>query len=414
MTPRLSILRGDVLMRDGLIEAVGPHLRNSASVTIPAEDRIVLPGLINSHTHSYHMVEKGSREGLPLDITPPVWLRRLRKAWRPTSWRAAAEACYADSLLSGVVFVADVLGADALAECAGLTMKRVGISGLVYHRCLPPKKSRLALERFRVQFGITMPEENAKVFGLRCLKALAHKRSIPIRFHMHSGETAQRQEQAIKRWGYGAPSYLKEHGLLTRSTLLSHCGYHGEEDIHAIAESGAAVVLCPSSVLKLQHNLAPISKLAKAGVPILVGTDGPAFNNSNDLLLTLRLLCLMRPWGIHGDEGIHPVQALRFATSDAANWFGLNSGQIEAGREADIILIDSDNFRIRPIVRAPFDNLVANIILAATGQDVTDVIVRGRHVVRNRRLVTISTRKSIRTLQQEVNRALRAEKSNHC
>ena len=211
---------------------------------------------------------------------------------------------------------------------------------------------------------------------------------------MHAAETEHRIRLVRERFGTSTIRLLDRYGLLSERVLLSHAIYVDDEERELIARHGAAVISSPVAEMKLADGIAPIVDYLRRGVTVALGTDCAVCNNGNDLFLEMRQLGLVQKLR-YGADAMPAEQILRVATRGGARAFGEDDriGRIAEGYDADLVLVDTENPRMRPLVhRGDYSNVVANLVFAATGQDVTDVMVAGRWAVRNRRLTNADTR----------------------
>jgi 5-methylthioadenosine/S-adenosylhomocysteine deaminase len=193
---------------------------------------------------------------------------------------------------------------------------------------------------------------------------------------------------------------LHAYGLLSTRTLLSHAVHIDAHEIGLIAEQGAAVVVSPAAELKLADGIPPVVDLLARGVTVALGTDAAVCNNGTDMFLEMRLAGLAQKLR-YGAAALPAEQVLRMATRMGAAALGEADryGAIAPGRAADLILVDATSPRMLPLVTDPVrPNVAANLVYAATAADVTDVMARGRWIVRRRRLLTADIRAIAREL----------------
>lgn len=367
-----------------LLRARHPNAR-----VFDASDTVAIPGLVNAHLHPETQLLKGWVEGLDLH----AWRRAHRfndaltllgtPAGRP--WQhSAVRASLADCLLHGTTSVATygvTVGAD---EVAAMVLEELGLNGHVTirdaafaphtdvpaWRAAPPRMYRLHAEE-----ALTDDE----------LAAAADAAARGERIVMHAAETRARVRLARRRHGTTTIRLLERHGLLSPRTLLSHAVHVDAEECDVIARCGACVVASPAAEMKLGDGVAPLARYIERGVPVALGTDSAACNNGNDLLLEARLLGLTQAL-VDGPGTIPALELLRCATVRGAQVLGGAGeyGSIEAGLRADLVLLDARNARLQPLgPQASAERVAADVVYAATGRDVRDVLVAGRWKVRN-------------------------------
>lgn len=384
-----------VAVEAGRIAAVGPQAelrqRFARAERLDCTGRILLPGLVNAHLHPELHVLKGAVEELNLHDWDDAehfddalaLLSSPEGAWIQ---RAGIRAALADCLLTGTTCVAAygvTVGAD---EVTARELVELGLRGAVTVRDvefapvdipagMPPRIYRLHAEE-----ALTTAELEAA--------ARAHERGE--RIVMHAAETQYRIRLVREQFGTTTVRLLERYGLLSPRMLLSHALYVDEEEQALLAERGAVVISSPAAEMKLSDGIAPIAEYLARGIGIALGTDTAVCNNSNDLFLEMRQLGLVQKLR-YGADAVTADQILRTATRGGALALGGAGefGVLAEGASADLILVDTANPRLQPLVhRDGYSNVAANLVYAATGQDVTDVMIAGRWVVQARRLLT--------------------------
>ncbi|HEX6938909.1 MAG TPA: amidohydrolase family protein [Longimicrobiales bacterium] len=385
--------RLSVAVEDGRIAAVDApdrvRARFPAAERVDAEGRILLPGLVNAHLHPELHILKGAVEELNLHAWEDAEhfdqaLALLSSPDGRRIQRAGIRAALADCLLTGTTCVATygvTVGAD---ETAAEELARLGLRGWVTVRDIefrPVDSATPRLYRLHAEEALTAAELEAA--------ARAHRRGE--RLIMHAAETEYRIGLVRERFGTSTVRLLERYGLLSPRTLLSHAIYVDEDERALLAARGVPVISSPSAEMKLADGIAPVADYLMRGITVALGTDCAVCNNGNDLFLEMRQLGLVQKLR-YGADAMPAEQILRTATRYGARALGgaAEFGAIDVGRAADLILVDADNARLQPLIhRSDFSNLAANLVYAATGQDVTDVMVAGRWAVRDRRLLPI-------------------------
>jgi len=381
-----------VAVQGDSIAGIGPRdalrRRFPAADRLDCEGKVLLPGLVNAHLHPELQVLKGAVEELNLHDWDDaahfdaalVLLSSPERRWIQ---RAAIRAALADCLLGGTTCIACygvTVGSDDVA--AGV-LREFGLRGAVTVRDIafaPVEPDGIPrIYRLHAEEALT-PEE---------LDAAARAHARGERIVMHAAETEHRIRLVRERFGTTTVRLLEEYGLLSPRMLLSHAIHVDEEERALLRERGVAIVSSPTAEMKLSDGIAPIVDYVDRGLAVALGTDCAVCNNGNDLFLEMRQLGLVQKLR-YGADALPAERILRMATRDGARALGGGDlfGALEEGRAADLILVDADNPRLQPLVhRDGFSNLAANLVYAATGQDVTDVMVAGRWRVRRRRLL---------------------------
>lgn len=382
-----------VAVRDGRIAAVDEidavRRRFPTAERVDCEGRILLPGLVNAHLHPELHVLKGAVEELNLHDWEDAEhfdeaLILLSSAEGEWIQRAGIRAALADCMLTGATSVATygvTVGAD---EVAASVLLELGLRGTVTVRDIefnPAAEVGVPrIYRLHAEEALT-PEE---------LDAAAEAHARGERLIMHAAETEHRIRLIRERFGSTTVRLLDRYGLLSPRMLLSHAIYVDEEERALLARYDVPVVSSPVAEMKLADGIAPIADYVDLGLTVALGTDCGVCNNSNDLFLEMRQLGLVQKLR-YGADAMPAEQILRMATRGGARALGHEGeyGALREGLSADLVLVDADNARLQPLVhRRDFSNVAANLVYAATGQDVVDVMIAGRWVVRSRQLLT--------------------------
>jgi 5-methylthioadenosine/S-adenosylhomocysteine deaminase len=231
---------------------------------------------------------------------------------------------------------------------------------------------------------------------LREAVELAHELDLPI--HTHVSETRGEVATWFERTGESPVATFDRLGVFDRPTIAAHCVHVSEEDIAVLAARGVTVAHCPKSNGKLGSGVAPIAKMKAAGVNVALGTDGAASNNRLDMFEEMRHACFLQRARHEDSMLLAASDVLAMATENGRKVFGLSSGRLEAGAEADLVLVDSESVHLSPL-----HDGVSSLVYSAGASDITDVIVGGRFLLRNRELLTIDEEK----VKAEVERVLR-------
>jgi 5-methylthioadenosine/S-adenosylhomocysteine deaminase len=207
-----------------------------------------------------------------------------------------------------------------------------------------------------------------------------------IGIHIHLAETAQQVEQSLAQYGRTPVAIVYDSGLFAVPTIAAHVAHLREGDMELLREHGVGVACCPKTAMKLGSGVAPVAAMRQAGVTVGVGTDGAASNNTYDILEATRLLALLQKHEMRDPQSMPLAEALSLATRDGARVLGLNGviGELGIGMQADIALLQIEAVHVHP-----HHNLVAHLLYSAKASDVDTVLVAGRVLMRERRLLTI-------------------------
>ncbi|MGD8710113.1 MAG: amidohydrolase family protein, partial [Ectothiorhodospiraceae bacterium] len=220
--------------------------------------------------------------------------------------------------------------------------------------------------------------------NLAHLRTLADELDLPVQIHLH--ETAFEVQQSLEQTGERPLARLDALGLLSPGLMAVHMTQLNDAEMDRLAESGASVVHCPESNLKLASGFCPVAELGRRGVNLALGTDGAASNNDLDMFGEMRTAALLAK-GVAGDAGALPAhEALYAATMGGARALGLADiiGSLTAGKSADVVAVD-----LGGVASAPVYHPISHLVYATDRQQVSDVWVGGRHLVNERRLTTL-------------------------
>jgi 5-methylthioadenosine/S-adenosylhomocysteine deaminase len=368
---------------------------------IDCRGRILLPGLVNAHLHPELHVLKGAVEELHLHEWDGAHLLDGGVALLSDpdgGWiqRAAVRAALAEAILAGTTALGCygvTVGADEVTEEA---LVDLGLRGVVTVRdeAFEPVPAGGVPRVFRLHAEEALEEAE--------LEACARAHARGERIVMHAAETEHRLDLVRARFGTTTVRLLHRYGLLSPRLLLSHAVHVDDEEAALLAAHGVMVVSSPTAELKLADGIAPISDYLERGMTVALGTDCATCNNGTDLFLEMRHLGLTQKLR-YGAHAVPAERILLMATRDGARALagGGEFGALEPGLSADLVLVDTRNPRLRPLVHRPrYSNIAANLVYAATGQDVTDVMARGRWLVRGRRLLVADEATLWRDLQR--------------
>ncbi|MES9937033.1 MAG: TRZ/ATZ family hydrolase [Sedimenticola sp.] len=360
----------------------------------------LIPGLINAHTHASMSLLRGLADDLPLMtwLNDHIWPAEGR--WVNEEFIADGTRLAVAEMLKGgttcfndMYFFPDVTGmvssAAGMRAVIGLILidfpsAWAGNADEYLHRGIEVH------DQFRNNHLITTafaPHAPYSVSNapLERVRTLADELEIPI--HMHVHETADEVNQSLENFGCRPLERLADLGLVSPSLVAVHMTQLQDEEIARFAESGASVVHCPESNLKLASGFCPVGKLIDAGINVAIGTDGAASNNDLDMFSEMRTAALLAK-GVSGDASVLPAAtALRMATLNGAIALGIadETGSLEVGKAADITAVDLGSMDTQPLYH-PVSHLVY-----ATGRDkVSDVWVAGKQVVSGGQLTTLN------------------------
>ncbi|MEX3107018.1 MULTISPECIES: amidohydrolase [unclassified Streptomyces] len=393
------VREGAVAVHDGEIVAVGPatelQQRYEALEFIDASGCLVLPGFVNTHTHLAMTLLRGRAD----DVTLQGFLERVL-AWEaelltPENVAAAVRLAAAESIKAGVTTALDMYwfheSAERVAREAGWRL----LTGPTFMDVPEPPDgmefaartawARKDLEtRTRVR-PVLFAHSAYTLSPAQLTEVFALAREFGALVHIHAAENATEVATVEVKYGKRPVELLDSLGLLGPDVLLAHAVDLTGPEIAALARTGTSVAHCPVSNLKLGCGIAPVPRLLGAGVTVGLGTDGAVSSNALDVLGAVRQAALVHKAG--GDPtAVGAEQAVRMATVWGARALGLGEriGSLEAGKRADLVVVDLSGPHLRPR-HDPWSTLA----YAARADDVRDTVVDGKVLMRGRALTTL-------------------------
>jgi 5-methylthioadenosine/S-adenosylhomocysteine deaminase len=398
------LTKGAVAVADEKIVRVwAPGARESLPVAnecIDGDGMLIMPGLVNTHTHLPMSLFRGLADDLSLD----EWLNRHifpaeARYINPDSVRLGTRLAIAEMLLNGTTCCCD---GYFLAHRVAETVVQAGLRAVVGQGVIDfpaagvpdPGQNIIVAEQFVQQWQNKWPLVQPAIFchspytcstqTLQAAKKAAGE--LKVLFQIHVAETEFEARQCLIDHGCSPVAYLDRLGLLDGHTLLIHAVWVGQADIEIMASRQVRVAHCPESNMKLASGISPVPDFLTAGIAVGLGTDGCASNNDLDL------------WGeMDTAAKLHKVQrcdptvmdaatVVRMATIEGARALGLDHaiGSLAAGKQADLILVDLAQPHLTPMYHP-----ASHLVYAVRGADVRHVMVAGRWVVRDRVLLTI-------------------------
>lgn len=392
---RRVIPDGEVGVRDGVIDYVGPARDQADGTILDAAGQAVMPGLINAHTHVAMTLMRSYADDMPLMpwLETKIWPFEANLVPDDVYWGTQLGAV--EMIRGGVTCFHDMYWHADQALRAGLDAGlRVAPSGVLIG-VIPNAEEMLneAIEfvdrclaeahpRCHIRFGPHAPYTVPDAYFSRVIAAAA-ERGVPV--HTHLSETTGELDLSREEHGETPVRHMQRLGLFEVPCCAAHCVHVDAEEIALLAEHGVGVLASQTSNLKLGCGIAPIPDLLAAGCAIGLGTDGVASNNNLDLFEEIRLAALLHK-GVRQDaECITAVEALEMATWRGAEAIGIDRlGRLMPGYRADIIGVDLTAPHLCPGL-----NPVSDLAYAAGAADVVWSMVDGEPVMRDRRVLTV-------------------------
>ena len=401
-----------LLIKDGIILAIEPQssCQISATETLDLGEQVLMPGWVNAHGHAAMSLFRGLADDLPL----MTWLQE--HIWPAEGQyvdehfvKEGTELAIAEMIQSGTTTFADMYFYPQQSAEAAL---KAGIRAVCFTPVLdfPTNYAQNADEYIRkavecndrfnshplnqhpinehklVQIGFgphapyTVSDEPLKEITI-----LADQLDMPVQIHLH--ETAFEVSESLEKYNKRPTQRLADIGFLTERVSCVHMTQIDDTDLSILKKTGAAIVHCPESNLKLASGFCPISKLSEAGIPLAIGTDGAASNNDLDMFSETKTAALLAKGVSQDARSIPAIEALTMATLGGARALGLEeiTGSLKPGKAADIQAIDFNTLSSQPV----FDP-ISHLVYCAKSTQVSHVWVNGRCLLKEGMLTTLN------------------------
>jgi 5-methylthioadenosine/S-adenosylhomocysteine deaminase len=386
---------GAVTIEGATIRAVGPPPSTPAGEVVDLRGCVLLPGLVNTHTHTPMWVFRGLTEDVPRGEWLTGRLLPLERRLGPDELRCGALAGCLELIENGVTTIADRYGhMDAVATAVETSGLRAVVGHSLFDRSAEADlaRSEALVERFgtdparsRVWAGLAPhATDSCGPDLLRRVRRLADRTGARVFIHLAQSE--EEVATVAAREATGCAGYLDALGLLGPEVVVAHATYLSDAEADLVGARRTAVAHCPSSNAKLEGRVAPIARMRRAGAVVGLGTDAACCNNGMDLFDEMKIAGLLNKVATDDPAALPALDILRAATSEAARALGIDHlvGTLEPGKRADVIAVRTRGAHLRP-----WHDPVANLVYAARGSDVTAVFVDGRPLLRERRLVEL-------------------------
>jgi 5-methylthioadenosine/S-adenosylhomocysteine deaminase len=403
-----QFLPGAVAIAGDAIVAVGEEGKIKSSYTAKQDldcgGRVVMPGLINAHTHVPMTLLRGLADDLRLDVWLMGYMMPVEREFvSPEFVRLGTAIACAELIRSGVTtfndmyyFEEDVAKAAAdagmRAVCGQTVMKFPAPDAEAFEDSLAT--ARDFIRRWK-DHALVVPAiaphapYTCTAEILKATSAIAQEFDVPL--HTHLAETSFEVENMRAEQGMPVIPYVKKQTLLDAKLIAAHCVHIDTGEMRTLLHAGAGVSHNPSSNLKLASGFAPVIKMLETGLNVGIGTDGAASNNDLDMFEEVRLAAFVAKAVTNDPTSLPAAMALTMATRMGARALHLGSvtGALVPGLRADLILVDLSPLHNSPSFRRAGDNVYAQIVYAGKSVDVTDVMCNGRWLMRDRRLLTL-------------------------
>lgn len=398
-----SIIKGSVLVVDNKIEEISTNLVDKdADIVINGQNKIIMPGLINTHSHVAMTLLRGVGDDQDLQtwLNEYIWPREAKL--NEELVYAGSKLAMAEMIKTGTTTFNDMYfymekTAKAVEESGMRALLGYGMIDLFDEK---KRKSELnETKKFidkchntadgRVQVAVaphapyTCSEEILKES-----KKLADTHNLKL--HIHVSETKQEVTDLQKERNETPFEYLNNIGLLDENTIAAHGVWTTPEEMKILKEKDVSISHNPSSNMKLASGIAPVNNYIKNGINVGIGTDGVSSNNNLDMFSEMKLTALLQKVNTLDPKVLPAKETFDMATKNGAKALGVNSGKIKEGKLADIIIVNTNVPHMTPV-----RNPLSNIIYSALGTDVDTVICDGKILMENKELKTINEKEVI-------------------
>jgi len=399
--PKRRVIRGDVVIDGEKIVSVGKY-KGKADREINASGDIVIPGLINTHTHVAMSVMKGVVDDIPF----PKFLEKVFKIDSDRTDKdieIGTKVGCAEMIRSGTTTFVDMYySEDVIAKAT----TEAGIRGVLCWCVLdeefttqkgnPLKYCKSFYEKFKnekkiipgvgLQGVYVCNEETCKG-----AKAFSDEKNAPLTFHL--SETRGEVNDHKKKTGKRPAEWLNDIGVLGKNAIAAHAAWLTMNEVKMMADAGMSIASCPVSNMKLATGgVAPIPDFIKSGVNVTIGTDGSTTNNSLNMFEEMKILGLLQKSSRWDPTVAAAQELLDFATINAAKAIGMQDklGSIEVGKYADLVILNTKLPNLRPLLP---ENIISNIIYSGSSSNVKTVMCQGDLVLENGKITTINEEK---------------------
>jgi len=404
----LSGKKSDILIEGSIISKMAPSISARAEDKIDASGKIALPGMINTHTHAAMTLFRGIGE----DAALPAWLAAVRAVEvkiTPSQIRSGSNLAAVEMIKGGTTCFNDMyFHMDEVAKAVAES----GIRAVLGYSMVDmgdEKKRKLELKigeqlikdwQGKADGRITASVSPHSIYLcskelLAASEAMSKKYNVPL--HIHLSETRKEVFDCLSLHKLRPVPYLDSLGILSSRTVAAHCVWLTKEEVRLLSERKVSASLNPVSNMKLAGGAAaPLPEMQQFKMNVSLGTDGSASNDSLSMFESMKFLSLLVKHSRWDATAATAPQILSLATEGGARALGINAGALAEGKLADIILLDA-----RAANMVPAHNITANIVYSAHAGNVTDSIINGKVVMRERKLLTLDEEKVVESAQKE-------------
>ena len=393
LRPDLSVERADLLLDQdsGDIAAIDDPGTLAGDDELDASGGLVVPGLVNAHTHVAMTLLRGYADDKPLD----AWLQEdiwpVEAELTPEDVRVGAELGLVEMIRSGTTALSDMyFHVDEIAEA----VEQAGMRAVLGFTAVTVAKDDGGAHADMQESLATARRLDGAADGRITTTFQPHslttvgedylREYVPeavdddLRIHLHANETTDEVDPLVDEHGVRPLEYAADVGLLGPETFLAHCVHVDGAEIDLLADTDTGVVHCPASNMKLASGMAPVQELLDAGVTVGLGTDGPASNNDLDMFDEMRDAAMVGKLAADDASAVDAATVVEMATVNGADLLGFDSGRLGPGRNADLAVLDLQSPHLTPA-----HDLVSHLAYAARGGDVRHTVCDGAVLMRD-------------------------------
>ena len=414
---------GAVAVKGDTILAAGPEAEikkaYTAGKTIDCGGKVLMPGLVNAHTHVPMTLLRGLADDLRLDVWLLGYIMPVEREFvSPDFIKLGTLIGCAEYIRTGITTYADMYYYEEDIAKATVEAGLRGVLGQTVLKFPTPDAMSFedSLESAR-EFIVGWKDHNLIIPAvaphapftctpdiLKACSSLAAEFDVPL--HTHLAETAVEVENMIAENNMSVVPYVKKQNLFDAKVIAAHCVHIDFGEIMTLKNHKVGIAHNPSSNLKLASGIAPVMEMLEEGLNVGIGTDGPASNNDLDMFEEVRLAAFLAKHHTNDPTSLPAKNALLMATRMGAAALHIDhiTGSLEPGKRADLILVDINTLHNSPRFRRDPDGVYAQLVYAGKSTDVTDVMVNGKWVMQDRHLLTINQSELLEQAQEYAHR----------
>ncbi len=389
--------RASIAISDGIIKEVSENIENEANLILDARDKIAIPGFINMHTHAAMTLFRGVAD----DLSLMKWLKEeiwpMEKNLKPEHVYFGTLVAAIEMIKSGTTCFNDMyfyidevikacrdIGIRAYVSFAMFDFGNEDVAERNIKEAEKYLNKGVKSDIVKITLAPHAPYTCSE-YLLKKTKELADKYNVLI--HTHISESKDEFVKFLKEKGKTPIEYLNDMGFLGENVLAAHCVWTTNKDIEILKRNNVNVIHNPVSNMKLANGIARIYEMMRNGINICLGTDGAASNNNLNIIEEMKLAAILQKFRYKNPEILKAEDVFKFATINAAKALGEKTGMIKEGYKADIVLLDMKNTRVLPLT-----NIFSHIVYSIDSSCIDTVIINGRLVMYNKKIVTIDER----------------------